>query len=169
MKEAATLTVKHVELLTHMLGAGFHVKKRHHGYRNHFCAQVADATMLEMQAAGLVVPGVKINDGRDQYFHATREGCRVAGLGKAATNRAMEGREPATISPEKETSHASGPGLLELEAAALAKRGWDGEISQVDVAVPESGFICGGDWPNVSNEKIVQLCRDGRTTGGSHA
>lgn len=92
---ASTITLEQVELLTHMLGAGFHIRKRQHGYRNHFCAAIGGAhyvAMIEMEAAGLVTAGHKINDGGDQYFHATREGCRVAGLGKAATKRAMEER-----------------------------------------------------------------------------
>ncbi len=85
-------TAKQIELLTHMLGAGRHLKQRMHGYRNRFCAEVNGEdyqAMLEMEAAGLVCAGGKINEGRDQFFHATRAGCEAIGLSKAATERAL--------------------------------------------------------------------------------
>lgn len=84
----------HLEILTHMLGAGAHVKRSSHGYRNHFCAEIDGddfKTLVAMQSLGIVSPGRKINDGRDQYFHATRAGCEAAGLSKPAIKRALEG------------------------------------------------------------------------------
>lgn len=88
-----TLDQRHAEILTHMLGAGPDVAKKRHGYRNRFCAEVAGgdhATLSEMAAAGLVKAGRLINDGRDQYFHATIAGCEAIGLDRAAIKRAME-------------------------------------------------------------------------------
>lgn len=84
---------KHIELLVHMLGAGEHVRRSNHGYRNRFCAGVGGddhRIMLEMEAAGLVVAGPIINGGRSQFFGATLAGCKAAGLSDAATERALE-------------------------------------------------------------------------------
>jgi len=53
------------------------------GYRNHFCANIGSDdwnTLNEMAKDDLVSPGRVINGGRDQYWHATHKGCRVAGL-----------------------------------------------------------------------------------------
>jgi hypothetical protein len=82
-----------IELLTHMLGAGSHVKRSNHGYRNYFCAGIGSpdyAAMIVMEAAGLVKSAHKINGGTDQYFFATLEGCKAAGLSKAAIKRAFK-------------------------------------------------------------------------------
>ena len=76
-----------------MLGAGPEKKKKQRGYRNHFCANIGSQyhtdmeTMVELK---LVTRGHKINQGRDQYYHATREGCEAIGLHKAAIKRALE-------------------------------------------------------------------------------
>jgi hypothetical protein len=81
------------ENLVHMLGAGSHIPKRQHGYRNYFCSSVGGKdylVMLEMEVAGLVKYGKKINGSTCQYFYATEKGCEAIGLSKAAIRRAME-------------------------------------------------------------------------------
>lgn len=81
-----------LENLRHMVGAEPRYKKSQWGFRNHFCAAVEgeDIKVLRaMESAGLVHSGMTINDGRDQYFHITYEGCRAIELGPAATRRAM--------------------------------------------------------------------------------
>lgn len=87
------VNAKHAELLTHMLGAGPHIARKMHGYRNYFCAGIGGGdyqALVEMGAAGLVKAGGTINDGTMQYFYATVEGCKAIGLHKAAIKRAME-------------------------------------------------------------------------------
>lgn len=79
--------------LRHMLGAGAERPKRDHGFRNHYCTSVGSGchgVLLEMQEAGLVRAGRSINKGRDQYFHATIEGCKAIGLSAAAIKRAFQ-------------------------------------------------------------------------------
>ena len=82
-----------VELIQHSTGANpERYDKSKHGFRNHFCAAVGSedhATMKDMVEAGLMEEGRKLNEGRMQYFHATKEGCRAAGLSKLATLRAF--------------------------------------------------------------------------------
>lgn len=82
-----------LDTLRHMTGAEPRYKKSQWGFRNHFCAGVDgdDIKMLkEMESAGLVHSGMKINDGRDQYFHITYDGCRAIGLGPAAIKRVFD-------------------------------------------------------------------------------
>jgi len=82
-----------IDLLTHTLGAGSHVRKSNHGYRNHFCACVGsdyDKAFEEMVALGLAERGSSLNDGKAVYYRATIEGCKAAGLSKAAIKRAFE-------------------------------------------------------------------------------
>jgi hypothetical protein len=93
MNVKTAIDPRHAEILVHMLGAGNHVRKANHGYRNHYCAGLTGddyQTLIEMCAAGLVMPGPIINEGCDRYFFATRQGCEAIGLGKAATMRAMK-------------------------------------------------------------------------------
>jgi len=81
-----------LDLLRHMLGANPERKKQFHGFRNYFCAEVGSEdfeAMQKMKEAGLVTEGQKINDGKDQYFFATLEGCKSIGLHKAAIKRAF--------------------------------------------------------------------------------
>ena len=48
-------------------------------------------SMKRLLDAGCVVRGRKFNIGEtDYYYHATLEGCKVIGLSKAATRRALE-------------------------------------------------------------------------------
>lgn len=42
-----------------------------------------------MEKLGLVQAGKVINEGRDQYFHATLAGCRAIELHKAGITRAL--------------------------------------------------------------------------------
>lgn len=82
------------EKLTHMLGAGSHIPKAQHGYRNYFCVQTESYdedyhTMVTMERAGLVKVG-KMSQYGVQFFHATDAGCRAIGLSDKAVQRAME-------------------------------------------------------------------------------
>jgi hypothetical protein len=82
-----------VDLLRHTLGAGKHVRKSKHGYRNRFCASVGSEehnAFQEMVAAGLAKKGSAINGGELVYYRATVEGCKAIGLSKAATKRAFQ-------------------------------------------------------------------------------
>ena len=93
MAEMTQVSATWIDHLRHMLGATSDTKKKNHGYRNRFCAEIGTEyhrDMLEMEAAGLVKSGCVINQGTCVYFHATIEGCKAAGLSKAATKRAME-------------------------------------------------------------------------------
>lgn len=88
----ATIIDRQREILVHMLGAGSHVRPFKHGYRNRFCAEIGSddyRTLVELEAAGLVKAGYKINNDRDQYFSATLDGCKAIGLGAAAIKRAF--------------------------------------------------------------------------------
>jgi hypothetical protein len=96
-KTTADLQIKPswIELLTHMLGAGKHIRKKQHGYRNYFCASVSDScpdyiAMMEMDLHGLVRCGPKINNGTSQLFFATLDGCNAIGLSEPAKKRAMK-------------------------------------------------------------------------------
>lgn len=77
--------------LQHMLGAVSERPKRQWGLRNYYCANASGAAREAMQRladAGLATMGHK--DDKQAYFHATRLGCRAAGLSGAAIKRAME-------------------------------------------------------------------------------
>ena len=77
--------------LQHMLGAVDGRPKYHWGLRNYYCASVSGAAHQAMQRladAGLVTAG---HESETQvYFHATRLGCKAAGLNGAGIKRAME-------------------------------------------------------------------------------
>lgn len=67
-------------------------KKKDHGSRNYFCAEIggdAHTTLVAMRELGLVRPGRKINGDRDQYFHATMIGCNAIGLSSDAAMKAL--------------------------------------------------------------------------------
>lgn len=75
------MKARHLEILRHALGLD--AEGRGRMYRNHYCQPVDfdSATLTdirEMVSAGLMVEGKKINEGTDQYFHATDAGKRVA-------------------------------------------------------------------------------------------
>ena len=77
--------------LQHMLGAVDGRPKYHWGLRNYYCASVSGAAHQAMQRladAGLVTAG---HESETQvYFHATRLGCKAAGLNGAGIKLAME-------------------------------------------------------------------------------
>ena len=76
--------------LQHMLGAVQGKPKNRWGWRNYFAAgrgQQHEA-MQRLVAAGLATTGRAANE--MTYFHATRLGCRAAGLDAAGIKRAME-------------------------------------------------------------------------------
>jgi hypothetical protein len=77
--------------LQHMLGAVHGKPKNRWGYRNYFAAGSGQQheAMQRLVAAGLATTGRAANE--MTYFHATRLGCRAAGLDGAGIKRAMEG------------------------------------------------------------------------------
>ncbi|WP_338678944.1 hypothetical protein OPV09_17595 [Janthinobacterium sp. TB1-E2] len=77
--------------LQHMLGAVQGKRKNRWGYRNYYCANISGAAREAMQRladAGLVIAGHESET--QAYFHATRLGCKAAGLDAAGIKRAME-------------------------------------------------------------------------------
>ncbi len=76
--------------LQHMLGAVQGKPKNHWGYRNYFAASSGQQheSMQRLVAAGLATAGRAANE--MTYFHATRLGCKAAGLDAAGIKRAME-------------------------------------------------------------------------------
>lgn len=84
----ATLQDDDLDVLHHMLGATLHHPKAHWGFRNQYLANRRDLAALDrLVAAGFVRAGASLLDLR--YFHATQDGCKLAGLSAAAMNRAM--------------------------------------------------------------------------------
>jgi hypothetical protein len=76
--------------LQHMLGAVKQYPKSKWGWRNYFAAGSGQQheAMLRLVAAGLATVGRACRD--MTYFHATRLGCKAAGLEGAGIKRAME-------------------------------------------------------------------------------
>ncbi|PMQ16972.1 hypothetical protein JaAD80_08180 [Janthinobacterium sp. AD80] len=77
--------------LQHMLGAVPERRKYHWGLRNYYCANISGAAREAMQRlvdAGLAMTGHESET--QAYFHATRQGCKAAGLDAAGIKRAME-------------------------------------------------------------------------------
>jgi hypothetical protein len=76
--------------LQHMLGAVQGKSKNRWGYRNYFAAGSGQQheAMQRLVAAGLATSGRAANE--MTYFHATRLGCKAAGLDGAGIKRAME-------------------------------------------------------------------------------
>ena len=76
--------------LQHMLGAVQQYPKCKWGWRNYFAAGSGQQheAMQRLVAAGLATTGRATNE--MTYFHATRLGCRAAGLDGAGIKRAME-------------------------------------------------------------------------------
>ncbi|MDN2697171.1 hypothetical protein O0882_12675 [Janthinobacterium sp. SUN073] len=77
--------------LQHMLGAVQQHPKSKWGWRNYFAAGSGQQheAMQRLVAAGLATAGSPVGD--MTYFHATRLGCKAAGLDGAGIKRAMEG------------------------------------------------------------------------------
>lgn len=89
--KVSTLTDTQRKLLQHTLGARPDQNKKNYGYRNGYLASVGSTPHQEfkkMVDLGFAVAG-ESEDGM-QYFHATVEGCKAIGLGKAAIKRAFE-------------------------------------------------------------------------------
>jgi len=77
--------------LQHMLGAGVERPKYHWGLRNYYCSNAsgtARQAMPRLVEAGLAMLGHESET--QAYFHATRLGCKAAGLDAAGIKRAME-------------------------------------------------------------------------------
>jgi hypothetical protein len=91
--ESAEKITEWKRLLRHTLGAGDHIAKYKHGYRNYFLASIGSETELHfrgMVKAGYAEQGGTENNGQSRYYRATIEGCKFIGLSKAATKRAFE-------------------------------------------------------------------------------
>ncbi len=77
-----------LDKLRHMLGAAGNSSAKP-GFRNHYLCGVQDrAAMERLVGAGLAVPGEALL--ASQYYHATRDGCRAAGLDRSGIARALE-------------------------------------------------------------------------------
>ncbi|QKY08753.1 hypothetical protein [Janthinobacterium lividum] len=76
--------------LQHMLGAVQQYPKSKWGWRNYFAAGSGQQheAMQRLVVAGLATAGRAANE--MTYFHATRLGCKAAGLDAAGIRRAME-------------------------------------------------------------------------------
>ncbi|MGV8869295.1 MAG: hypothetical protein ACOH2S_20435 [Janthinobacterium svalbardensis] len=76
--------------LQHMLGAVQQYPKYKWGWRNYFAAGSGQQheAMQRLVVAGLATAGMAANE--MTYFHATRLGCKAAGLDGAGIKRAME-------------------------------------------------------------------------------
>lgn len=76
--------------LQHMLGAVQQYPKSKWGWRNYFAASSGHQheAMQRLVSAGLAAAGRAANE--MTYFHATRLGCKAAGLDGAGIKRAME-------------------------------------------------------------------------------
>ena len=84
----ATLQDEDLDVLHHMLGATLHHPKAHWGFRNQYLANRRDLAALDrLVAGGFVRAGAALLHLR--YFHATQDGCKLAGLSAVAMNRAM--------------------------------------------------------------------------------
>ncbi|TYQ19886.1 UNVERIFIED_ORG: hypothetical protein JN05_01254 [Zoogloea ramigera] len=85
----ATLQDNDLDILHHMLGATLHHPKAHWGFRNQYLANRRDlAALARLVAGGFVRAGAALLDLR--YFHATCDGCKLAGLNAMAARRALE-------------------------------------------------------------------------------
>jgi len=84
----ATLAPGDLDKLKHALGAVSNQPKRDWGFRNYYNACSEDPAMLRLVAAGFMSRG-RVIEADSAYFHATRIGCKVAGLSGARIGRAM--------------------------------------------------------------------------------
>ena len=88
---AATILADDLDVLHHMLGATSHRPQSQWGLRNEYVANREDLPALgRLVAAGFVRAGAALLDLR--YFHATQDGCKLAGLNYAAMTRAQGAR-----------------------------------------------------------------------------
>ncbi|OEZ91490.1 hypothetical protein [Duganella phyllosphaerae] len=87
----ATLQDDDLDVLHHMLGATSHHPQSRWGFRNQYLANRRDLAALDrLVAAGFVRAGAALLDLR--YFHATQDGCKLAGLNYAAMTRTQGAR-----------------------------------------------------------------------------
>ncbi len=87
----ATLLPIDIKKLRHTLGATLDRPQSKWGFRNYYCAARggdAEASMRRMVAAGFMRPGHESE--KQIYFHATKAGCKLAGLNFAGVRRALE-------------------------------------------------------------------------------
>lgn len=84
----AMLAPGDIDKLKHALGAVSNQPKRDWGFRNYYNACSEDPAMLRLVAAGFMSRG-RVIEADSAYFHATRIGCKVAGLSGAHIGRAM--------------------------------------------------------------------------------
>jgi hypothetical protein len=76
-------TIEDMDNLRHMLGIDALLRKPSQwGFRNYYHCDIDDPSMERLLAAGLVRSGrgTTTPSGRYMNFHATYEGCRMAGL-----------------------------------------------------------------------------------------
>jgi hypothetical protein len=79
------ISVADIDCLRHAVAAGHRLP----GFRNWYAPGGADVdSMHRLESAGLMARGRPYAE--THYFHATKEGCRVAGLGPTATRRALQ-------------------------------------------------------------------------------
>lgn len=77
-----------LDKLRHMLGATDHHSAKKWGFRNHYLCGAQDrAAMERLVGAGLAVRGDALL--ASQYYHATKDGCRAAGLDRSGIARAL--------------------------------------------------------------------------------
>lgn len=77
-----------MEKLRHMLGATPRHASTKWGFRNHYLCGVQDRDAMErLVVAGLAIRGEPLLS--SQYYHATRDGCRAAGLDRSGIARAL--------------------------------------------------------------------------------
>lgn len=87
----ATLQDDDLDILHHMLGAKSHHPQSRWGFRNQYLANRCDGAALDrLVTAGFVRAGAALLDLR--YFHATQDGCKLAGLNYAAMTRSQGAR-----------------------------------------------------------------------------
>lgn len=84
----ATLDPEDLDILRFMVGATAHHPRVNWGFRNQYLANRRDLAALDrLIAAGFATAGAQLLQLR--YFHATCDGCRVAGLTGKRVDRAM--------------------------------------------------------------------------------
>lgn len=82
-EQQTTISEEYTEIIRHALGLDLYRSKSLLGFRNYYCTVVGTsefAVLKSMVQAGLMREGVKINDGRDQYFHVTEAGINAINL-----------------------------------------------------------------------------------------
>lgn len=88
---ADKLTVEDLDNLRHMLGATPPANAASIGYRNHFYIDKNDPSMLRLEEHGFVKRGsAGLGAEGEIYFHATRDGCKAAGVTAKQIARALK-------------------------------------------------------------------------------